>query len=434
MQVLSTLPFKALSYYWGRFNEIPLPRVLRTPAFLLYSWIFGVNLDEVAEPLDNYRNLAEFFYRQLKPGCRPIDPRPHAVVSPADGRVLQFGEVRAGGQVEQVKGMTYSLDALLGAQEEPPRSGYGASPGVAAALVKKELQDRRVEPNEAIAHRGGKGGDSDPNAAVYSADEEFANVNGISYTLPSLLSGSSAPSDGASTAATTTTTTSSSSSSATAAGQGGDVSVPASAADTLEVGAEMSRGMASSWLSDPQKRLFFCVVYLAPGDYHRFHSPVSWVAEQRRHFAGELYSVSPWLQSRLKDLFVLNERVVLLGRWRHGMFSMTPVGATNVGSIKIHFDRELRTNSMTHDATKASPQKAGGFAEATYRGASALLGGYPLTKGSEIGGFNLGSTVVLVFEAPATSALAGPGQGGFRFCVERGQYVKVGQALGVVEG
>ena len=429
MQVLSTLPFKALSYYWGRFNEIPLPRVLRAPAFLLYSWIFGVNLDEVAKPLDNYRNLAEFFYRQLKPGCRPIDPRPHAVVSPADGRVLQFGEVRAGGQVEQVKGMTYSLDALLGAQEGPPRSGYDASPNVAAALVRKELQDRMVGPGQATARRG-KGGDSDPNAAVYSADEEFANVNGISYTLPSLLSGLS-PSDGASTAAATSTT---SSSSTAAAGRGGDVSVPASAADTLEVGAEVSRAMASSWLSGPQKRLFFCVVYLAPGDYHRFHSPVSWVVEQRRHFAGELYSVSPWLQSRLKDLFVLNERVVLLGRWRHGMFSMTPVGATNVGSIKIHFDRELRTNSLTHDATKASPQKGGGFAEATYRGASALLGGYPLTKGAEIGGFNLGSTVVLVFEAPATSALAAPGQGGFRFCVERGQYVRVGEALGVVEG
>lgn len=403
VQVLSTLPLKALSYYWGVFNEIPLPTFLRVPGFKLYAWIFGVNLSEVGEDdLRSYRNLAEFFYRRLKPGVRPIDPRPGAVVSPADGRVLQFGEVHAGGLVEQVKGMTYSLDALLGA----PAAGTDTSPNP-AELVKRKLEGKGVETQA----RYGKGGDADREVTHVASDEEFANVNGISYTLPSLLSGDK---DAHNASGDETPQ---------------DVSLPqhTTTSAVATVGRDLARG---SWWSGSSgdKRLYFAVVYLAPGDYHRFHSPVNWVVERRRHFAGELYSVSPWLQSRLPGLFTLNERVVLLGRWKYGMFSMTPVGATNVGSIKINFDRELRTNSLTHDATKADSE--GGYAEAVYRGASALLGGHPVPKGMEIGGFNLGSTVVLVFEAPAP----GPdGKGGFRFTVERGQYIKVGEALGVVE-
>jgi phosphatidylserine decarboxylase len=54
---------------------------------------------------------------------------------------------------------------------------------------------------------------------------------------------------------------------------------------------------------------------------------------------GELFSVSPWVAKRAENLFVLNERVAMLGRWRHGFFGMVPVGATNVGSIKINFDQ-----------------------------------------------------------------------------------------------
>lgn len=41
-------------------------------------------------------------------------------------------------------------------------------------------------------------------------------------------------------------------------------------------------------------------------------------------------------------------------------------------------------------------------------------------RGEEMGGFRLGSTVVMVFEAPV----------GFEFCVQEGQVIKLGQALG----
>lgn len=105
---------------------------------------------------------------------------------------------------------------------------------------------------------------------------------------------------------------------------------------------------------------------------------------------------------------------------------MTLVGATNVGSIKIHFDKELRTNSFTKPIGDDKQKTHGSFAEATYKGSSALLGGHPLGKGAEVGGFNLGSTVVLVFEAP------GEGKDSFKWTVKRGQTVKFGEALGVV--
>lgn len=166
---------------------------------------------------------------------------------------------------------------------------------------------------------------------------------------------------------------------------------------------------------NPNNKLFFFVVYLAPGDYHRFHSPATWVVERRRHFTGDLFSVSPYIANRLKNLFVLNERVALLGRWKHGFFSMVPVGATNVGSIRINFDESLRTNTNSGQVKK-QPHT---FSEAVYSSAS-ILRGQPLLAGEEMGGFRLGSTIVLVFEAPKD----------FAFTVKAGNKIKVGEALG----
>lgn len=84
--------------------------------------------------------------------------------------------------------------------------------------------------------------------------------------------------------------------------------------------------------------LYHCIIYLAPGDYHRFHSPSDWSIFYRRHFPGELFSVNPSVARWLQGLFSLNERVVYYGEWKYGFFSMAPVGATNVGSIRVYSD------------------------------------------------------------------------------------------------
>ncbi|KAH6626814.1 phosphatidylserine decarboxylase-domain-containing protein [Chaetomium sp. MPI-SDFR-AT-0129] len=405
VQIMSTLPLKAMSRIWGRFNELTLPTFLRIPGFKLYSFFFGVNLDEIEETdLRVFPNLASFFYRTLKPGVRPLDPNPNALLSPSDGRILQFGQIQ-GGDIEQVKGMTYTIDALLG-QNSPTPSISGQTP-----LDKPPKRgEHELEGDEELVQR----------------EEEFARVNGISYTLPDLLSGSKKKRR-------------------STLDQPKDESVSPSPTSVSEVRAELALG-EKSWLdhlaTDSRHVLYYAVIYLAPGDYHRFHSPTNWVVERRRHFAGELYSVSPYLQRTMPGLFTLNERVVLLGRWRWGFFSYVPVGATNVGSIKINFDRELRTNSLTTDteADRAAEEAANrgepylGYAEATYEAASTVLRGHALRRGEEMGGFQLGSTVVLVFEAPAGEHdESGRHTSGWQWAVEKGQRVKVGQALGRVD-
>ncbi|KAJ1733278.1 phosphatidylserine decarboxylase 1 [Coemansia biformis] len=345
LHVLSALPLKAMSRVFGSFNEMEIPRALRRPLLSIYAGIFGCSLEEMKDPdLSHYPNLATFFYRELRDGARPVDTRDDAaVVSPSDGKILHFGVVEQR-EVEQVKGLTYSLDAFFGKADD-------AGEEIADATLADAARSQ--------SH----------NAAT---DDEFAVVNGIPYTLGAMI---------------------------------GDTSALKPAAQSL--GLQLK--------SD--ERLYFCVIYLAPGDYHRFHSPANWIVETRRHFAGELYSVSPYIARTIQNLFVLNERVALLGRWRHGFMSMTAVGATNVGSVVINFDKGLRTN------LREKPLGHDEFSQLGYTSLNPRLAGVPLTKGQEVGGFRLGSTVVLVFSAPAT----------FKFCVSPNQSVKMGQALGLTE-
>lgn len=73
----SALPLRTMSRLWGAFNSLTIPEALRPAGFKLYSWIFGCNLDEMKNPdLYAYKNLSEFFYRELKDGVRPIADSP----------------------------------------------------------------------------------------------------------------------------------------------------------------------------------------------------------------------------------------------------------------------------------------------------------------------------------------------------------------------
>ncbi|KAI8983296.1 phosphatidylserine decarboxylase [Trametes punicea] len=402
VHVIGALPLRNLSRLWGYLNSLDLPVWFRPLGFRLYAWIFHCNLDEIDPPdLKQYRSLGEFFYRKLKDGARPIADS----VSPADGRVLHFGVIKDG-RIEQVKGSTYSLDALLGVVRP------GSPPPASVDFPQDKMQE--------VNHK------------------HFAEINGIEYSLHELLGTPSPSSSGASTPMAEQPSPAHKESGAAATGTAAkkhgeqvdasvprDQSLPEAVAQDVSMASEVGirtttvrRDSFTTVRTQPGNDTFFIVIYLAPGDYHRFHSPTSWVVERRRHFAGDLFSVSPWMAKRLENLFVLNERVALLGRWRYGFFSMVPVGATNVGSIRINFDQALRTNIGSR-----RDHPVGTFTEAVYSAASPLLNGQPLNKGDEMGGFCLGSTIVLVFEAPHQ----------FRFVVSVGEKVKVGQKLGDID-
>ncbi|MEM1175784.1 MAG: archaetidylserine decarboxylase [Pseudomonadota bacterium] len=74
---------------------------------------YDVDLDDVeAKVPDDFRTFNDFFIRELKDGARPVDTDAASVVSPADGRLSQFGSI-TDGTIVQAKGRDYGVDELL---------------------------------------------------------------------------------------------------------------------------------------------------------------------------------------------------------------------------------------------------------------------------------------------------------------------------------
>jgi phosphatidylserine decarboxylase len=127
----------------------------------------------------------------------------------------------------------------------------------------------------------------------------------------------------------------------------------------------------------------YLVVYLAPGDYHRFHWPFDGRAERVRHVPGQLWSVDAKAVRRVDRLYVRNERIVVTGRVAAGgAFAYVPVGAMNVGSIRLAF-HDVRTEQWRRRPPRTWDVSAQG------------------RRGDEFGLFELGSTIVLLLAPEA---------------------------------
>jgi len=112
-QTVRALPRKRLSRALGRLASSRAPQALVDAAVAAFARAYDVDLSEVDMPAGGFRTFDEFFTRRLLEGARVVDPDPTALVSPADGRIEDLGEITANGELI-VKGQSYTASALLG--------------------------------------------------------------------------------------------------------------------------------------------------------------------------------------------------------------------------------------------------------------------------------------------------------------------------------
>lgn len=74
-----------------------------------------LDMSEVLQPLDQFQNFNEFFFRALKPGARPCSApdNKNIIVSPADCRSVVFNQMTQATKI-WVKGREFSVKRLLG--------------------------------------------------------------------------------------------------------------------------------------------------------------------------------------------------------------------------------------------------------------------------------------------------------------------------------
>ncbi|HET7541834.1 MAG TPA: archaetidylserine decarboxylase [Polyangiaceae bacterium] len=122
----------------------------------------------------------------------------------------------------------------------------------------------------------------------------------------------------------------------------------------------------------------FAVVYLAPGDYHRVHSPVEGEISLVRGIAGDLFPVNSIGERHIPQLFVRNHRAAIVIDTRGlGRVTVVMVGAVIVGRITI----------------TALPGRP-----AAEPGLHPVMPAKRVARGDEIGMFHLGSTAVVLLE------------------------------------
>ncbi|MBV9840592.1 MAG: phosphatidylserine decarboxylase [Sphingomonadaceae bacterium] len=144
----------------------------------------------------------------------------------------------------------------------------------------------------------------------------------------------------------------------------------------------------------------FATLRLTAGMYHRFHAPHDIIVTQVDYRSGDCWNVNPIALKRVEKLFCRNERATIATRLDVGGWPvlLVPVAAILVASIRLTF---LDTEKTLRDGPRRVPLD------------------HHLAKGTEMGWFEHGSTIIVI--APPGFALA---EG-----IAEGVRIRAGEAL-----
>jgi phosphatidylserine decarboxylase len=147
----------------------------------------------------------------------------------------------------------------------------------------------------------------------------------------------------------------------------------------------------------------FATAYLAPHDYHRVHMPLAGTLRLARFVPGDLFSVNAATAAGVPGLFARNERIVCVFDTAAGPMAVVLVGALIVGSMSLAWAGRIRGDGArrVRDLPAHDPIIA-------------------LDRGAELGWFNVGSTVVVLFGRTGPSLVQG---------LEPGRLLRVGERL-----
>jgi phosphatidylserine decarboxylase len=144
----------------------------------------------------------------------------------------------------------------------------------------------------------------------------------------------------------------------------------------------------------------YATIYLAPRNYHRVHAPLGGEITGYGYVPGTLWPVNEKGVQRVERLFCLNERLATHMQTPAGRACVVMVGATMVGRIRALYDDVLTNDGARHGRRVRYDRPV------------------RVNKGEEMGVFEMGSTVVALFE---------PGRVSLK--LQEGREIRVGEPL-----